>query len=100
VTERVAQVRGVLAERVVVSSELDPFLSLKALTSYSNLSVRTLRAFLTDLHHPLPCYRVGAKILVRRSEFDSWMRHHRHVGSADVDRLMAEMFPVPPTRSR
>ena len=59
-TERVAQVRGVLAERVVVSSELDPFLSLKALTSYSNLSVRTLRAFLTDPRHPLPCYRVGA----------------------------------------
>ena len=99
-TERVAQVRGVLAERVVVSSELDPFLSLKALTSYSNLSVRTLRAFLTDPRHPLPCYRVGAKILVRRSEFDSWMRQHRHVGSANVDRLMAEMFPVPPTRPR
>jgi hypothetical protein len=48
----------------------------------------------------LPCYRVGAKILVRRSEFDSWMRQHRQVGSADVDRLMAEMFPVPPTRPR
>ena len=28
--ERVAQVRGVLAEQVVVSTPLDPFLSLKA----------------------------------------------------------------------
>lgn len=99
-SERVAQVRGVLAERVVVSTELDPFLSLRALSLYSGLGVRTLRGYLTDPRRPLPCYRVGAKILVRRSEFDSWMRQHRQVGSADVDRLMAEMFPVPPTRPR
>jgi excisionase family DNA binding protein len=88
----VGQVRGVLAERIVVSSDLDPFLSLRALASYSNLSVRTLRTYLTDPAHPLPCYRVGAKILVRRSEFDAWMRQHRHVGSSDVDRLVAEVF--------
>ena len=98
--ERLAQVRGVLAERVVLSSELDPFLSLRALASYSGLGVRTLRAHLTDPRRPLPCYRVGAKILVRRSEFDTWMRHHRHVGSAGVDQLMAEMLPVVPARPR
>ncbi|MDP3939577.1 MAG: hypothetical protein Q8R92_15770 [Deltaproteobacteria bacterium] len=39
----VAQVRGVLAERVVVSTNLDPFLSLRALAGYSGLSIRTLR---------------------------------------------------------
>ncbi len=92
--------RGVGVERVIFSTELDPFLSLRALAAYGGLGVRTLRAYLTDPRRPLPCYRVGAKILVRRSEFDSWMRQHRHVGSADVDRVMAEMFPVPPTRSR
>ena len=96
--ERLAQVRGVLAERVVLSSELDPFLSLRALATYSGLSVRTLRDCITDPLRALPCYRVGAKILVRRSEFDGWMRQHRHIGS--VDRLMAEMFPVVPTRPR
>ena len=36
--ERVAQVRGVLAERVVVSTHLDLFLSLRALAAYSSLS--------------------------------------------------------------
>jgi hypothetical protein len=59
--ERVAQVRGVLAERVVVSTQLDPFLALKALATYSGLSVRTLRSHLEDPAHPLPCYRVGGK---------------------------------------
>ncbi len=70
-------------------------LTIKQLVEYSTLSVRTLRAHLTDSIHPLPCYRVGTKILVRRSEFDGWMEKHRHVGVADVDRLMAEMFSQP-----
>lgn len=69
---RVAQVRGVLAESVVVSTVLDPFLSLKALAGYSGLSVRKLRQHLEDPAHPLPCYRIGGKIVVRRSEYDAW----------------------------
>ncbi len=68
----VAQVRGVLAERVVISTPLDPFLSLLALASYSGLSRRKLRDCLTDPAHPLPCYRIGGKIVVRRSEYDAW----------------------------
>src|SRR5258706_9558155 len=86
----IGQVRGVVAERVIVSTTLDPFLSLKALAAYSGLGVRTLRAYLTDITHPLPCYRVGGKILVRRSEFDTWIARHRQVGCGDVDRLVAD----------
>ena len=86
----VGQVRGVLAERVVVSTPLDPFLSLKALAAYSGLSVRTLRDYLANPLRPLPCYRVGGKILVRRSEFDAWMVRHRQVGHPDVDRIVSE----------
>ena len=86
----IGQIRGVLAERVIVSTTLDPFLSLKALAAYSGLGVRTLRAYLTDITHPLPCYRVGGKILVRRSEFDTWIARHRQVGCGDIDRLVAD----------
>lgn len=85
---KVAQVRGVLAERVVVSTSLDPFLSLRALASYSCLSVRKLRECLSDPVHPLPHYRVGGKILVRRSEFDAWLARYRQVGNPDVDRIV------------
>src|SRR5262245_49194215 len=74
---RVAQVRGVLAERVVISTQLDPFLDLQALAGYSSLSVRKLRDLLEDPGHPIPYYRPGGKILVRRSEFDSWMAAYR-----------------------
>ncbi len=92
-SEGPAQVRGILAERVVVSTELDPFLTLRALASYSGLGVRTLRGYLTDPHRPLPCYRIGGKILVRRSEFDAWLAQHRQVGLPNVDRIVDEVFP-------
>lgn len=90
--ERVGQVRGVLAERVIVSTQLDPFLALTALAAYSGLSVRKLREYLDDAAHPLPCYRVGGKILVRRSEFDAWIARHRQVGRADVDQIVADVL--------
>ena len=91
-SERAAQVRGVLAERVIVSTPLDPFLPLTALAAYSGLSVRKLRAYLEDPAHPLPCYRVGGKILVRRSEFDTWLVRFRQVGRADVDQIVADVL--------
>jgi len=86
------QVRGVLAERVIVSTQLDPFLTLRALAAYSGLSVRKLREFLSDVLHPLPHYRVGGKILVRRSEFDAWVTVYRHRGAVDVDEIVNEML--------
>jgi hypothetical protein len=82
----------VLAERVVVSTPLDPFLSLKALATYSGLSVRKLRDHLADPAHPLPQYRVGGKVLVRRSEFDMWVARYRQVGNADVDRIVNDVM--------
>jgi predicted DNA-binding transcriptional regulator AlpA len=98
VSERVAQVRGVLAERVVVSTHLDPFLSLKALAAYSGLSVRTLRGRLVDSIAPLPYYKIGGKIVVRRSDYDQWVARYRHVGLPEVNRLVDEVFSVPARR--
>jgi hypothetical protein len=89
---RVAQVRGVLAERVVVSTQLDPFLPLRALAAYSGLSVRKLRDYLDEPGHPLPHYRIGGKILVRRSEYDGWATSYRQVGQPDVDCVVAEVL--------
>ena len=91
-TERVAQVRGVLAERVIVSTPLDPYLPLKALAEYSGMSVRLLRNALTHPANPLPHYRYGTKILVRRSEFDVWMSGHRRTHGADVEGVVNEVL--------
>ncbi len=86
------QVRGVLAQEVVVSTPLDPFLSLKALAAYSGIGVRKLRDQLDDPAHPLPHYRVGGKILVRRSEFDAWIATYRQRRRADVDRIVSDVL--------
>ena len=91
-SERVAQVRGVLAERVIISTQVDPFLSLKALAGYSSISCRKLRDFLEQPQHPLPCYRVCGKILVRRSEFDAWITTYRHQGRRDVDTIVSDVL--------
>lgn len=51
----------------------DRYLPLRALATYSGLSLRKLRDWLTDPLHPLPHYHVGGKILIRQSEFDTWI---------------------------
>ena len=85
----VAQVRGVLVERVSVSIPLDPWLDLKALAGYSGLSVRNLRSRLKDPAHPLPSHKIGGKIVVRRSDYDAWAGRYRQVGDVDLDRVVA-----------
>ena len=94
-----------IIEAVSITTDLDPWLSLEALSEYSDMSVRKLRAYLTDPVHPLPHFRmkeplviqakdgrrraVSGKILVRRSDFDRWMETYRH--TPDLDRLVDEV---------
>jgi hypothetical protein len=80
----------VLGEKVVLSTELDPFLSLRALAGYSGLSVRKLRDLLSDPAHPLPYYRIGGKLLVRRSDYDTWAVCYRQVGNVGLDRVVSK----------
>jgi len=69
------------------------YLSLRALAIYSGLSVRSLRGCLTDQVRPLPHYRIGGKILVRRLEFDEWANQFRVVQrSSGVDCLVDDVL--------
>jgi hypothetical protein len=79
-------------EHIIVSAPLDPYLSLKALATYCDLSVRKLRNCLSHPSHPLPHYRVDGKILVRRSEFDIWIAAYCRVGDTDVDQIVDEIL--------
>jgi hypothetical protein len=92
VKRELRQIRGILADEVAVSIPLDPYLSLRALAGYSGLSVRRLRALLDDPSHPLPCFRIGGKILVRRSDYDVWVARYRRVGRPDVDRVVSAVL--------
>ena len=73
-----------MKSRVAVSNVAradDAYLPLKELAAYTGLSVRTLRGYLR--HAPsLPFYRVAGKILVRRSEYDTWIQQFRNVHDA------------------
>jgi hypothetical protein len=75
---------------IVLTVPLDPYLSLRALSAYSGLSVRKLREYLVHASTPLPCFRLGGKVLVRRSEFDAWIAGFRQRGRADLDEIVAD----------
>ena len=72
--------------------DADAYLSLKALATYSGLSVRTLRTHLAHRVHPLPHYRVGGRVLVKKSEFDAWASQFRVTARAGaLDALVDEV---------
>ena len=69
------------------------YFSLRDLSVYSGLSVRTLHGYLRDQVHPLPHFRVGAKILVKRDDYDSWMVQFRRITPAvDVRAIVDDVI--------
>jgi excisionase family DNA binding protein len=71
----------------------DRYLSIRSLSAYAGMSVRTLRALLVRRHAPLPHYRIGGKILVRRSEFDQWAAEFRVVRpSIDLEAVVGDVM--------
>lgn len=72
-TEHVQRVSGALNPRVAV---------------YAGLSVRTLRMYLAHPAYPLPCFRIGGKVLVRRADFDAWASRFRSAIDALVHEAM------------
>lgn len=75
------------SERIHDQSE---WLDLRALQEYACVSERTLRTWIHRPVCPLPAVRVGTKILVRRSAFDTWLETHK-VKGMDLDTILNEM---------
>lgn len=76
----------------VVEQVQGAWFSLKGAAAYTGLSVRTLREWLSHPERPLPCYRVGGKILLRRAEVDAWLAGFRQVGAQDLNALADAML--------
>jgi hypothetical protein len=87
-----ANIPALRANELLVSVNLDPYLSLKALAAYSCLSIRTLRSYLSQALNALPHYRIASKILVRKSDFDAWIAQYRRAGSQDIMKIADELF--------
>jgi excisionase family DNA binding protein len=52
----------------------DRYLNLRELSDYTGLSTQRLRNLTRRPDYPLPHYRVGVRVLVKRSEFDAWVQ--------------------------
>jgi excisionase family DNA binding protein len=73
----------------------DRYLSLKQLALYSSVSESKLR----DLLREIPHFRIGRKIIVRRSEFDLWVRERRRQHSRVSPFVARFMRRIQETRS-
>jgi predicted DNA-binding transcriptional regulator AlpA len=73
-------------------TESGRYLPLRALAQYAGLSVRTLRTYIVHPAHPLPCYKIGGKVLVRQSEYDEWAARFRCAPTSTVDALVADVL--------
>jgi lambda repressor-like predicted transcriptional regulator len=70
----------------------DRYFPLRELSTYAGLSVRTLRNCLKHLSYPLPCYRIGGKVLVRKSDYDAWAARFRAAPSSRVDAIVSDVI--------
>jgi len=66
------------------------WLGLRQVSRYASISERTLRAWIHSPLNPLPAVRVCGKILVRRSELDTWLAKHRvkALDAVDIDSIL------------
>jgi len=72
---------------MTTKEELDGYLSKSEAAEYLSLSLRTIEVRLDEIPH----FRVGRKLLFRKSELDRWMAQHREQGNeADLRHLANE----------
>jgi hypothetical protein len=67
------------------------WLDLKRTAEYCSLSIRTLRRYIGDPHHPLPVRLVGGKWLSHPGELAAWIQSFP-AGRADIDRYIEEIL--------
>ncbi len=64
----------------------DRYMDKREAAEYTSLSVRNLEARLPEIPH----FRVGQKILFKKSEVDRWMETYREGGTQNLDQLADE----------
>lgn len=70
---------------------MNGWLDLRRAAEYCSLSVRTLRRYIGDPHHPLPVRIVGGKWLTHPADLDKWVQGFP-AGREDIDRMVEEVL--------
>ena len=74
------------AQEILAYIDRDRYLDKKAAAAYTSLSTRNLEARLNEIPH----FRVGKKILFKKSELDLWMEQFREGGAQNLERIADE----------
>ncbi len=83
------------AKKIVVNVPMDPWLDISGLVKYSSLSRSTLLRRIDSPVNPIPCRRVGGKILIRASWFDEWTRRedeHAKLSGENIPTVVDEVI--------
>ena len=64
---------------------VDQLYDIPGLSQYASMGVSTIR---THIKKGLPCFKVGGKLLIKRSEFDSWLEQFRLNKSQDLNSIV------------
>ena len=73
-----------------MNTEPEKYIDLRGLAEYSSLAVPTIRDYLKALN-PIPHYKLKGKILVRKSEFDLWIKNFQ-VKESRLDKIVDDVL--------
>lgn len=82
------QIPDDIAEKVIILK--DQYFDLKGLSVFSSMAVGTLRDHIRS--GSLPCFKVKGKILIKLSEFDTWIEGYRLNKKQDLNNLVNEVL--------
>jgi excisionase family DNA binding protein len=60
--------------------------------SYLSMSERTVRSLLTDVVNPIPYFKKGRLIRIRRTELDRWIETYRAVNLFNIDEVVDDVL--------
>jgi len=73
-------------QEVLLYFSQDRYMNKREAAAYTSLSTRNLEARLPEIPH----YRVGRKVLFKKSELDRWIEQFREGGAQNLDRIADE----------
>jgi excisionase family DNA binding protein len=81
------ELRLMLRELIAEVADRDRYISKPEASAYLGISVSNIEKHLGEIPH----YRLGSKVLFRKSELDRWMQAHRERSEdMDLDRMADE----------
>jgi len=76
----------VSVQEILAYVDRDRYMDKREAAAYTSLSLRNLEARLPEIPH----FRVGKKLLFKKSELDRWLEQFREGGAQNLERIADE----------